>query len=61
MNAVRLFWTPVGVNLFDFRLKRVKLWCRKELTYRDPQTVTDHFDRNHLGILAFPIENVLYT
>ena len=61
MNAVRLFWTPVEMNLFDFRLKRVKLRRRKELAYRDPQAVTDHFDRNHLGVLAFSIENVLYA
>ena len=47
--------------LFYLLFKCIKLWCRKELAHCDTQAITDHFNRNHLGILAFSVQNIFYA
>ena len=46
-------------SLFDLLLQPVKLRRREKLAESDVQAVADHLDRQQLGILTFPVKDIL--
>ena len=44
--------------LLDLLLQSVKLWGREEFSQSNAQPVTNHFDGEQFGIMAFSVEKI---